>query len=154
MVDGGAEVYYFGRWGGPGHYLWSPSGRSSGHEVERRIPWPCAEFDGRLAGDPVLEDPRQRGHWATEHQPEGHARLHHRGGWTALSFWDRSGDQRHGSSSTLVARGEFTAAEMAALFERAFPAVWRRITARLQVELPAASVSDGAASVSDASCRA
>lgn len=131
------EVYYFGAWGHPGHYLWTPDGRTS-WDAQRRLPW--KDIDGPLAGDPALEDPRQCGRWDSERQPEGQARLHYRDGWTALAFWDRSCDPRHGSNSALIARGEYTAAEMRTLFERSFPSVWQRICARFEVTLPAESV--------------
>ncbi|WP_437477414.1 hypothetical protein WME75_28250 [Sorangium sp. So ce1014] len=64
-------------------------------------------------------------------------RLHHRDGWTAISFWDRSGDERYGSSSTLIASGTHTAREMVELFEQSFPAIWERITRRFQPAIPA-----------------
>lgn len=124
------DVYYFGAWGAPGHYLWSPSGRIV-LRVHAQLPW--ASIDGALAGDPTLR--RSLGYWSENNQPEGVARLHHLGGWTALAFWDRSGDHRTGSNSVLFARGLHTAAEMAALFEQHFPAVWQRITSRFQVRL-------------------
>lgn len=130
------DVYYFGTWGAPGHYLWTPDGRTP-WDVQRALPW--RYLDGPLAGDPALEDPRQPGRWDGEHQPEGRACLHHRDGWTALAFWDRSCDSRAGSSSAIIARGEHSAEEMFALFERSFPAVWRRISAAFEVVLPASS---------------
>lgn len=126
------EVYYFGAWGEPGHLLWTPAGRTD-WEAQRALPWP--ELDGVLAGDPELKDPHRRNHWSTDNQPEGRARLHHRDGWTALAFWDRSCDSRYGSNSVLFARGTLSAAEMLALFELHFPAVWRRITLRFQVSM-------------------
>ncbi len=125
-----SEVYYFGAWGMAGHYLWTPDGRDA-WEARRALPWP--EVDGVLAGDPALADPHRRNHWSTDSQPEGRARLHHRDGWTALAFWDRSCDTRHGSNSVIIARGERDAAEMLVLFEQHFPAVWARINARLKV---------------------
>ncbi|WP_437309959.1 hypothetical protein [Sorangium sp. So ce388] len=138
------EVYYFGdgrlRDGpGAGHHIWAPS---NGHvawahaAALRKLPWSLAELDGSLAGDPALADRHDPRHWATENQPEGLVRLHHRGGWTAISFWDRSGDSRYGSSSTLVASGTHTAREMVALLQRAFPAIWERITRRFELVLP------------------
>jgi hypothetical protein len=138
------EVFYFGDarledGPGAGHHLWSPC---AGHvawapaEVRRKLPWTLAELDGKLAGDPALKDPREPSWWASKDQPEGIVRVHRRGGWTAISFWDRSGDGRHGSSSTFIAAGEHTAREMVALFERSFPAIWERITRRFQLVLP------------------
>ncbi|MGK3995130.1 hypothetical protein [Sorangium sp. So ce1024] len=138
------EVYYFGDGRlqdgpGAGHHLWAPS---SGHvgwappEARRRLPWTLAELDGRLAGDPALADRRDQRHWASRDQPEGIVRLHRRDGWTAISFWDRSGDGRYSSSSTFVAAGERGAREMVELFRRRFPAIWERITRRFELVLP------------------
>jgi hypothetical protein len=126
------DVYYFGAWGMAGHYLWTPDGRNA-WDAERSIPW--ENIDGPLAGDPALATHDRPYHWSTDRQPEGLARLHHLDGWTALAFWDRSCDTRFGSNSVLFARGEHTAAEMVALFERHFPRVWQRINARFQVRL-------------------
>jgi hypothetical protein len=114
-----SDVYYFGAWGEPGHHLWTP-GRRSAWEVERSLPWRHL--------DAALVNPHPD-------QPEGIARLHHRDGWTALAFWDRSCDRRFGSNSAIIARGERGAAEMLALFEQHFPAVWQRITAQFRVSL-------------------
>ncbi|XXX79137.1 hypothetical protein WMF30_10225 [Sorangium sp. So ce134] len=138
------SVFYFGDprlepGPGAGHHLWAPAYGYVGWarlEEQRKLPWGLAELDGRLAGHPALADPRERGWWASKDQPEGIVRLHHRGGWTAISFWDRSGDGRHGSSSTFVAAGEHTAREMVELFQRSFPALWARVTRRFQLVLP------------------
>lgn len=133
----GAEVtplvYYFGAWGGLGHCLWNPDGQPD-LVAAKRLPW--RDIDGALAGDPALMDPRMPLHWSIAHQSEGRVRLHRRDGWTAIAFWDRSCDCRGGSNSALFAKGDFTGKEMLTLFERTFPAVWRRITSRFQLVLP------------------
>lgn len=133
------EVYYFGCWGGLGHYLWTPGGRTRNEE---RMPWSLRELDGSLAGDPALADARRPGHWSD--QPEGVVRLHHRAGWTAIAFWDRSQDQRGNSNSAFLARGDLTGEEMIERFELSFPAVWQRITGRFPLVLSAAAPSSRA----------
>lgn len=65
--------------------------------------------------------------------PQGVAALHKRlsrfdgATWTALSFWDRTGDKRPSSNSNFVARGDFTADEMIALAREHFPEVMARL---------------------------
>jgi hypothetical protein len=125
------QVFYFGAWGGTGHYLWTPDGKTT---WDVRLPW--KNIDGALAVDPALADPRWRACVTSESQPEGRARLHHLDGWTALAWWDRSCDARFGSNSAIAARGEHSAAEMAELLRRAFPAIWDRITRRFELVLP------------------
>lgn len=125
------QVYYFGAWGGPGHHLWTPDGKTT---WSVRLPW--ESIDGVLAEDPALADQRRRTPWSLGDQPEGVARLHHRDGWTALAWWDRSCDRRFGSNSAVIARGEHSAAEMVELLQRHFPAVWERITRRFELALP------------------
>lgn len=106
------DAYFYGAREAPGHYLWTPRGR----EVDPRaglVPWSHAELDGRLQPpDPA--------------QPEGVASLHHRGGWTALAFWDRSSDRRLGSCACFAVRGEHVFDEAARLAREAFPWVWSR----------------------------
>lgn len=135
-----SAVYYFGRWGGPGHYLWSPAG----HIAEQAVttPWTLRELDP-LCGDPALADVRGRRsgdplYWPGDeaHQPQGVARLYHREGWTALAWWDRSCDTRFGSNSAFVARGTLTAEALAQLGATAFPSVWTRVEAAGGLVLP------------------
>jgi len=87
--------------------------------------------DGNLAGDPGLVDPRRPSYWPgdTEHQPARIVRLHHKAGWTAISFWDRTGDDRFGSSSTILTEGTHSLATMLDLFRERLPGVWARVTA-------------------------
>jgi hypothetical protein len=47
--------------------------------------------------------------------------------WTAVSFWDRSGDRRHGSSTTVLCRGAVSLDEMLARFRERLPGLWARI---------------------------
>jgi hypothetical protein len=59
------------------------------------LPWSPDQIDGKLAK-------RTRGKYgpdAAEEQMQGRGVLHHRNGWTALAFWDRSIDHRPGSNS-------------------------------------------------------
>lgn len=65
---------------------------------------------------------------AAETQPEGRALLHHRDGWTAVAFWDRTGDSRPGSNTAFLLDEvlDFDAAVDAA--RQAYPHVFARFT--------------------------
>ncbi len=136
-----SAVYYFGCWGGPGHFLFAPDGRSFGRNDP--LPVGLRQLDGKLCGDPALADLSglRRGHppyWPGDdaHQPQGVARLHHVEGWSVLAWWDRTGDHRGGSNSAFVARGTLTAEALAQLGAEAFPAVWARVEAAGGLRLP------------------
>jgi hypothetical protein len=74
-------------------------------------PWGL-KIDGSLAPDAIG-------------QIEGLALLHHKDGWTAVAFWDRTGDHRGGSNSVFLAKGEFTFDEMLDLAREAFPEIMK-----------------------------
>lgn len=124
---------------GPGHFLHRPGNHVSGcvrvHDMTRDVcPWDDRELN-ILPGDPALQYPDWPGHWPLDGQPERIGRLVHRHGWTALGFWDRTGDDRGNCASVLVADGERSGAAMLALFERTFPAIWKRITKAGPIQL-------------------
>jgi len=105
------DVFYFGCVETAGHYMHNTHLRSV-HEVGD-MPWGPYGQDGKL--------PPQGGP-----QVEGQAMLHHKDGWTALSFWDRSVDTRGGCNSNFFFRGTYEFAEVVALARTAFPKVWAR----------------------------
>jgi hypothetical protein len=117
-----SRAFYFGCWESTGHYLYLPSGAHAWN-AELDLPWGY-DLDGALA--PQV---------ARGEQEQGHARLHHKDGWTALAFWDRSADRRYGSNSAFIAEGTHDFAAMCALAERQFPAVWKRITDAFKIVL-------------------
>lgn len=108
-----SDVFYFGCIGRSGHYMHNTFGNHV--HVVGDMPWGPYGEDGAL---PPQEGP----------QVEGQAMLHHKGGWTALSFWDRSVDTRPGCSSNFFFRGSYNFAEAMALARTAFPKVWARFT--------------------------
>lgn len=61
-------------------------------------------------------------------QVQGPARIIHLFGWTLLGFWDRSIDDRFGSKSIFLAKGDFNFVEMVNLAQERFPSVWARLT--------------------------
>lgn len=104
------KIYYFGCIGGPGHYMFKPNGSTDWKFVDSN-PWKF-QVDSRLcpAGP----------------EAEGRALIHHKDGWTALSFWDRSVDKRGKCNSNFLAEGTFTFDEMWYFAQQYFPHVTRR----------------------------
>ena len=104
---------YYGCWDDVGHYLHRVSGMTiSLQRVEKELPWGY-HVDGGLA-------PQNSG------QIQGQASLHHKDGWTALSFWDRTVDKRPGSSSTFLAKGTYDFEAMKKIAQENFPSIWQR----------------------------
>ena len=110
------KAFYFGCWKGDGHFLWS----NDGSPLKRtEIPWTLAELDGNLQPKPEIV---------------GHAKLHHRMGWTALAIWDRSGDSRPGSTSVFMLQGELTYHETLQAIQQAFPDLWARMNTQIVLD--------------------
>lgn len=53
--------------------------------------------------------------------------MHQKKGWTAIGFWDRTGDNRGNSNSNFIVEGTYSFEDMCHLAEQAFPAIWKRI---------------------------
>lgn len=111
----GAEitrVLYFGCIGGAGHYLHDDRTRRHFRRDAQGQPWDA--IDGSLCPPGP--------------QLEGRALVHHRDGWTALAFWDRSVDHRGNSNSAFFidATVDFPDALQAA--KDAWPEVFARFT--------------------------
>lgn len=113
-------IFYFGPLREPGHFLFDKNGVLVSYEDAARlgIPWSAygTDIDGVL--QPGCKD---KGPGAPRPRVEGEALLHHKDGWTALSFWDSSVDSRPGCNSTFIAKGHFTAAQMIGLAKSSFP---------------------------------
>lgn len=60
-------------------------------------------------------------------QYQGIAKLHQKDGWTAIGFWDRTGDERGNSNSNFVVRGTYSFDEMCKLAQEQWPELWKRI---------------------------
>ena len=118
------SVYYFGPLKESGHFLFHENGEKV-YSFDRPgigIPWKDEEIDGPLQpGHPEPGDRLQR---RTRPMREGETSLHHKDGWTALSFWDFTVDTRPGSSSTYIAKGEFTFEQMVELAKTHFTQRW------------------------------
>ncbi len=129
---GTPRVFYFGcahRAGG--HHLYGP--RVAGDEAivddrarESATPWKLAEIDGRA--QPNCAKYKHSWQVPEDEQHLGIARLHHRAGWTMLSFWDRSKDKRHGSNGNFIIEGTHAFAAACDHAKATFPGTWRSIT--------------------------
>jgi hypothetical protein len=126
------EVLFFGCWGEIGHYLHNEDGRTVWHPETIGLPW--TKIDGNLP--PGHRDPRSYGDVSTDEQVEGWAALHHKDGWTALAWWDRSVDKRHGSNAAIFVKSGYRLelAEMLAIGARVFPRVFARFTYTITTE--------------------
>lgn len=113
------KVFYFGFYDG-GHRLIDKDGDRYGSLSAPFTPW-GHEIDGTLCPDGLMIRKTDG------YQPEGRALLHHKDGWTALSFWDRSGDERTNSNSNFFVRGTYTFDEMLALSKEQFYGIFARM---------------------------
>jgi hypothetical protein len=133
------KAYYFGCESkqNKGHFLyrpWQPGYMclSASREQREELPWGDGELDSGLA--PQIES-----------QPQGLCKLHHKDGWTALAFWDRSADSRGNSNSVIIAEGAHSFLEMLLIFAENFPVVRDRVVAEMTLtELVKQDQSSGA----------
>lgn len=127
--------YYFGCYGRQmGHMTWLPRMRGVGYNAtEDVIPWKVGELDGKLCPPTDEHAGKRAGYGRAEkyleaRQPQGRALLHHRDGWTALAFWDRSCDSRGNSNSAFILEGEHDFDAALARARTLFPEIFERIT--------------------------
>lgn len=118
------KVYFFGVWDArKGHFLVDTTGRTV-HDERHATPWE--------SHDAVL-CPGYRGQYDNGPEVQGAAALHHRGGWTALAFWDRSVDTRGGCNSVFFAEGTYGPEAMVEIARAAFPRIWARFTFAVRI---------------------
>lgn len=105
--------YYFGVLNEIGHYLYVGNRSISGRYLPDDFPVAVSALDGRLL-PPNLP------------QKEGRAELIHLKDHTILTFWDRSFDKRHGSSSTFIMQGIFDFSKAIEIAKEHYPNLWLR----------------------------
>lgn len=108
------NIYYFGCWKELGHYLWN----KHGYTVKNQTPW--QDIDAFLCPNGP--------------QIQGVVKIHHKDGWTAMAFWDRSVDKRPGSNSVFIAEGIYTFEEMKNIAEKNFLSIWKRLNFKITEE--------------------
>lgn len=122
-------MFYFGPWDQAGHHFHGENGYLH-HSAFDCCPW--QPFSGTSGIDCQLQPGcyiDRYGHWKrTDKQIEGEALIHHKNGWTALSFWDRSVDKRGGCNSTYFAEGTFTFDEMVEMAKARFAYRWNKMS--------------------------
>ena len=102
------DIWLFGCIGAPGHCMHN---RTPPHPAWDSTPW-GNQVDGGLA-------PQQD--CVTGEYVE-----HHKDGWTAVSFWDRSGDHRPGSNTNFFVAHTVTGEELIAMARKQWPEVFAR----------------------------
>ena len=129
------RVYFFGVWraSGAGHYLYTPAGETlwMTRDDVSFVPWLAHELDGGLtwnAGEWVVNGANRWRKQATSAEVQGEAALHHKAGWTALAWWDFTGDRRGASNSVVFVDRLCGFDEMLSLFAARFPAQSARQT--------------------------
>ena len=119
-------IHYFGCNEEAGHYMhnvWMKTTRGD----PPGFPW--KQIDGVL---PPQFGKRPGRVYDSARETQGICALHHKDGWTALAFWDRSVDKRGGCNSAFFVREpDKTFDEMIVIAEQAFP----RIVARFEFPL-------------------
>lgn len=106
-----SKVYFFGCYGGGGHYFFDPETRQSVGRAKTPGPWGLS-IDGSLA--------------PKNDRTANKAVVTHKDGWTALSFWDYTIDSRPGANANFLTRGEYDFAEMIELATEQWPQIMRR----------------------------
>ena len=117
------RMFYFGPWDRAGHFWHVEDGRSVLYAEREKLPW-GDNADGGL--QPHREGCR-RSYCPCGSGPQGVALIHHKDGWTALSFWDRSVDTRGACNSTYIAEGDFTFEQMVAMAKERFAHRWNKM---------------------------
>lgn len=133
------KVFYFGCWDRAGHFFYTETGRTVYDDPT--CPWKDFEVDGCLQPG-CFKNRFNRWDRAGATQEEGEALIHHRGGWTALSFWDRSVDKRGGCNSTFFAEGTHDFEAMVQIAKQRFPKIWQRFQFEIRLVEPTTVKSD------------
>ena len=136
-----SEVYYFGCIQTAGHFLFD---RHQQHVDKRNTGIPWRWLDGSLAPhykdcgfNDVIDDVGHIKAYCVNRsgQPrpmcsgiDGIAKLHHKDGWTAVAFWDRSVDHRPGSNSAFIFHEDLTFTEALAIAKAQFSSIFARFT--------------------------
>lgn len=123
------HLFYFGPLREPGHYLHDQSHRCLWPDNDRIGPWRIGELDGGLCPNVSPEACWKR----TGPEIEGDALLHHKDGWTALAFWDRTVDTRPACCSVYVADAVLSFEDIVARAQDAFKERWDRMKFKVRL---------------------
>lgn len=121
------KMFYFGPWERAGHFLCREGGYHVSRDERGTFPW--CEYSGERGIDCQLQPGCYKdrdGRWRHGAEVQGQALLHHKDGWTALCFWDRTVDTRGACNSNYFAEGIFTFEEMVSMAKERFAERWRK----------------------------
>lgn len=126
-------MYYFGAYGGPGHYLWQRVDKTIRQVGRWELP---SDFPVRIEClDSGFLPPALA-------QNQSACRVWRTNGWAVVAFWDRTGDPRRGSNSAFILRCDgFSKPDELIIGEVivAFPEIMKRLEAVLPYRLILAS---------------
>lgn len=105
------DVWCFGCIGQPGHYLRRPNRRLCFDGKAQPWGW---DLDGGLCEG----EKRQR--------TDGTTWEHHKDGWSAVAFWDQSGDERGASCTVFLVQAEASRDQILEAARIQWPEVWNR----------------------------
>jgi hypothetical protein len=103
-----------------GHGMYGVTLMSLHPDQRKDIPWDYYRVDGQL---PPSND-----------RTQGKCVLTYRGGWTAISFWDYTGDSRGGSNSNFLIEGIFTFEDAVAIAREHFAPIFQRFEVAFKLE--------------------
>ena len=103
------NVFYFGCWNTPGHFLVKPGGV----HVHKAGPFDAGRIDGFFT--PASE-------------ADLTATITHIKGWTIMAMWDRSVDTRPGSNCAFIMEGIHNFEAMLEAARKSFPHIVARLT--------------------------
>lgn len=113
------KAMYFGCVDLAGHFLYEPR-KFEGQPVHQLVRYPGNNPWGLLIDGGLCPNASTRNELPPEDQPVNRAKLHRKDGWTAIAWWDRTGDKRPNSNSVFMAEGEHDFASMLTLFRQKF----------------------------------
>lgn len=120
----GSEVFFFGCKGAAGHYLHSRSGTV---EYEKS-PW------GRHLDTGILVSGADK-YARPDTTPTQNYTVARKDGWTAIAFWDRSGDSRPNSNSAFLIAADVSDKELLAMARAQWPYIFARAGFPLNAKL-------------------
>ena len=123
------ECFYFGYTRGAGHTFCTQRTQRDAYSLERE----ASAALGRGGLDTALcwNSPRcdrDRARHDRRDETEGRAFTTRRNGWTAVAFWDRSGDPRPACNTAFIVHGEMTFPQVIRAARVSWPQVWARFT--------------------------
>lgn len=106
------EVFFHGCLGQPGHYI---------HTKKTELDYPAIPWRHKLDSGLLTDN-----YYGADTTPNGLTTFVTLDGWSALAFWDRSGDGRPGSNSVFFCHALVSPEELLGLAREQWPSVFDR----------------------------